>query len=258
MSSVWSAAAITAFLSIIAAAACAVLFAFGGAAVVTLGAGVALERTGDELAARWRLEGVLIGATILAAITALPQISTGLRAVRLGRVGLASLRGNELREARRSLAVIFQSANLVRRRSALANVASGALGRHHDLLTALGRLPRHELLEAGTLLDRVGLLHLAHSRADTLSGGEAQRVAIARALAQRPRVLLADEPVASLDPEAAEEILLLLSRLATDDGWLCFAYCINPTLPSGMHSASLVCARVRSYSTPARSKWGRR
>jgi phosphonate transport system ATP-binding protein len=129
-----------------------------------------------------------------------------------------SLRGNELREARRSVAMIFQSANLVRRRSALANVASGSIGRHHNLLTALGRLPRAELLAAGALLDRVGLLHLAHRRADTLSGGEAQRVAVARALAQQPRVLLADEPVASLDPEAAEDVLLLLSRLATDDG----------------------------------------
>jgi cation:H+ antiporter len=67
----------------------AVLLAFASAAVVTLGAGVALERTGNELADRWGLNGVLFGATILAAVTALPEISTGLRAVRLGRVGLA-------------------------------------------------------------------------------------------------------------------------------------------------------------------------
>jgi len=66
-------------------------------------------------------------------------------------------------------------------------------------------------------LAEVGLVELAHRRADTLSGGQAQRVAIARALAQRPRVLLADEPVASLDPEAAEDILRLLQRLAGEE-----------------------------------------
>ena len=155
-------------------------------------------------------------STLLRCIVRLTEPTAGTIRV-LGR-NFGSLRGKELREARRSVAMIFQSAHLVRRRSALANVASGALGRHHDLLTALGRLPRQELLNAGTLLDRVGLLHLAHRRADTLSGGEAQRVAVARALAQQPRVLLADEPVASLDPEAAQEVLQLLSRLATADG----------------------------------------
>jgi phosphonate transport system ATP-binding protein len=138
-------------------------------------------------------------------------------AVRVAGQDLASLNGQQLRDARRSVAMIFQTANLVRRRSALANVATGSLGRHHDFRTALGWLPREELLFAGTLLERLGLLHLAHTRADTLSGGEAQRVAIARGLAQRPRVLLADEPVASLDPEAAEDVLVLLRKLATQD-----------------------------------------
>jgi phosphonate transport system ATP-binding protein len=138
-------------------------------------------------------------------------------AVRVAGQDLARLSGPKLREARRSVAMIFQTANLVRRRSALANVATGSLGRHHELATAFGWLPREELLFAGTLLERLGLLHLAHKRADTLSGGEAQRIAIARGLAQRPRVLLADEPVASLDPEAAEDVLVLLRKLATDD-----------------------------------------
>lgn len=137
--------------------------------------------------------------------------------VRVAGHDLARLNGAALREARRSVGMIFQHGNLVRRRSALANVASGSLGRHRGLATALGGLPREELLNAAVLLERLGLLHLANKRADTLSGGEAQRVAIGRALAQRPRVLLADEPVASLDPEAAEDVMLLLRSLATDE-----------------------------------------
>jgi phosphonate transport system ATP-binding protein len=154
-------------------------------------------------------------STLLRCIVRLIEPSTG--SVRVLGQDLAPLRAADLRAARRAVAMIFQTANLVRRRSALANVATGTLGRHHDLATALGWLPRAELLYAGTLLQRVGLLHLAHQRADTLSGGEAQRVAIARGLAQQPRVLLADEPVASLDPEAAEGVLQLLRELAARD-----------------------------------------
>src|SRR5579859_6878517 len=138
-------------------------------------------------------------------------------AVRVAGRDLARLRGRQLREARLAVAMVFQTANLVKRRTALQNVATGSLGRHHDLTTAIGLLPRQELLFAGTLLERVGLLHLAHKRADTLSGGESQRVAIARGLAQQPRVLLADEPVASLDPEAAEGVLQLLRELAASE-----------------------------------------
>lgn len=130
---------------------------------------------------------------------------------------LAELSGERLRQARLSLAMIWQQANLIRRRSVLANVASGALGRHSGWWTALGGLPAVELRAAYDHLDEVGLVALARQRASTLSGGQAQRVAIARALAQRPRVLLADEPVASLDPEAADEIMRLLRRLAAEE-----------------------------------------
>lgn len=126
---------------------------------------------------------------------------------------LAHLSGKALRDARRRVAMIFQQANLVRRRTAVANVATGSLGRHHSLAVALGRLPPAELQFAAQLLERVGLAAIARQRADTLSGGQAQRVAIARALCQRPAALLADEPVASLDPEATEEIMLLLRDL---------------------------------------------
>src|SRR5580692_373330 len=135
----------------------------------------------------------------------------------LGDTDLCALEGEKLRRARLELAIVWQHASLVRRRSVLANVASGALGRHYSLRTVCGGLPAAELQAAHGHLAEVGLADLAEQRAGTLSGGQAQRVAIARALAQRPRVLLADEPIASLDPEAAHEIMRLLRRLAGEE-----------------------------------------
>ena len=129
---------------------------------------------------------------------------------------LTRLEGEKLRRARLELAMISQHAALVKRRSVLANVATGSLGRHESWRTNLGGFPEHELQAAQRHLGEVGLAELAGQRAGTLSGGQAQRVSIARALAQRPRVVLADEPVASLDPEAAEEIMRLLRRLAVE------------------------------------------
>ena len=153
--------------------------------------------------------------TLLRCIARLLDPSSG--EIRVNGTDLGRLSGKELRRARLQLAVISQHAALVRRRTVLANVATGALGRCHDLWTALGGLPASELAAAEGYLAEVGLPELAPQRAGTLSGGQAQRVAIARALAQQPRVLLADEPVASLDPEAAEEIMRLLRRLAAEE-----------------------------------------
>jgi phosphonate transport system ATP-binding protein len=112
---------------------------------------------------------------------------------------------------------------LVGRRNVLANVATGALGRHRTFATAMGLLPRSELQAAEGFLREVGLVDFARQRAGTLSGGQQQRVAIARALAQRPRVLLADEPVASLDPESAREIMAVLTVLHQPDLALAYA-----------------------------------
>lgn len=150
--------------------------------------------------------------TLLRCVTRTLQPSGG--EIWLGEVNLAELSGDKLRRARMKLALISQHASLVRRSSVLTNVATGSLGRHFNLWTALGGVPTAELQAAEGYLGEVGLGQLAGQRAGTLSGGQAQRVAIARALAQKPDVLLADEPVASLDPEAAQEIMRLLQRLA--------------------------------------------
>ncbi len=153
--------------------------------------------------------------TLLRCITRMLRPTAG--QVWLDGVDLANLTGERLRCARLTLAMVWQHASLVRRRSVLANVVTGALGRYGGLWTALGGLPAAERRAAYAYLDEVGLTALAEQRAGTLSGGQAQRVAIARALAQRPQVLLADEPVASLDPEAADDIMRLLRRLAKDE-----------------------------------------
>ena len=155
-------------------------------------------------------------STMLKCVVGLNRPTGG--AVRVAGRDLARLSGEELRRARLPLALISQHANLVRRRSVLANVCCGALGRRRRLATALGFLPHEEIDTAFACLDEVGLPQLAQQRAGTLSGGQAQRVAVARALAQRPQVLLADEPIASLDPEAADDVMRLLRRLASDDG----------------------------------------
>jgi phosphonate transport system ATP-binding protein len=131
---------------------------------------------------------------------------------------ITDLSGRALAEARMALGMVFQQPHLVRRRSVLANVLAGTLGRHRGLLASLGRLPRCEVPLALDCLDEVGLRAFASQRAGTLSGGQAQRASIARALSQQPKALLADEPVASLDPEAAEEVMRLLRRLSEMSG----------------------------------------
>lgn len=126
------------------------------------------------------------------------------------------LRGRALAAARRDVGVVFQQFNLVRRRSALENAMSGHLASIPLWRVLLDRYTAADRAAALAALDRVGLSDQAAQRADSLSGGQQQRVAIARALVQNGRVLLADEPVASLDPDNAAAVMALMRDVARE------------------------------------------
>jgi len=122
-----------------------------------------------------------------------------------------------LRAHCRRTGMVFQHHHLIGRMTALQNVLMGRLSRYHTLRT-LAPLPAADRRIALGALERVGLLDRALERADRLSGGQQQRVGIARALAQEPRLILADEPVASLDPATSERVLSDLKRICAEDG----------------------------------------
>ena len=126
--------------------------------------------------------------------------------------------GASLRQARRKVAMIFQHYNVVPRLSVRKNVLSGRLGTMPALLSWLQIFPRRDLDIAMECLRRVELAGKADLRTDTLSGGQKQRVGIARALAQQPLVILADEPVASLDPKTSRTVLTYLKQASRELG----------------------------------------
>jgi phosphonate transport system ATP-binding protein len=124
----------------------------------------------------------------------------------------------DLRAIRRQFGMVFQQFNLVKRLSVLVNVLAGRLGYRSVLRSLFYSFPEADKRIAIECLARVNMEHKAFQRADTLSGGEQQRVAIARALAQQPTVILADEPVASLDPKIARQVLGYLRQVAQELG----------------------------------------
>jgi phosphonate transport system ATP-binding protein len=166
---------------------------------------------------------VLIGpsgagkSTLLRCLNMLIRPTRGMVAVD----GLSEVtRHRRIRDHRRSAGMIFQQHHLIGRYTALQNVLTGRLG-YHPWWRTVWPLSRAEQRLALECLERVGLLGRALDRAENLSGGEQQRVGIARALAQQPRLLLADEPVASLDPATAGRVLGLMHTICREDDLTC-------------------------------------
>ncbi|MBS1895970.1 MAG: phosphonate ABC transporter ATP-binding protein [Actinobacteria bacterium] len=129
-----------------------------------------------------------------------------------------TLKGKALRGLRSRVGFIFQQFELVPSLTVLENVLTGSLSSVRGPRLGLWGYSRDAKLRALGHLERVGLLERAYQRSDTLSGGQQQRVAIARALMQRPEILLADEPVASLDPESSDQVMALIREIAADQG----------------------------------------
>ncbi|MGG3308170.1 phosphonate ABC transporter ATP-binding protein [Paenibacillus lautus] len=153
-------------------------------------------------------------STLLRSMNRLHDITEG--EIVIDGKSITAAKGKELRRIRRDIGMIFQSFNLVKRSSVLRNVLAGRVGYHSTLLTLLGRFPKADVDLAFQALDRVGIVQKAYARADELSGGQQQRVAIARVLAQEAKIILADEPVASLDPLTTKQVMDDLKRINTE------------------------------------------
>ncbi|EDZ54918.1 phosphonate ABC transporter ATP-binding protein [Bacillus cereus group sp. MYBK77-1] len=155
-------------------------------------------------------------STLLRSINRLHEITEG--EIMIEGESITAAKGKGLRRMRRDIGMIFQSFNLVKRSTVLKNVLAGRVGYHSTLRTTLGLFPKEDLELAFQSLKRVNILEKAYERADELSGGQQQRVSIARALAQEAKIILADEPVASLDPLTTKQVLDDLKKINEDFG----------------------------------------
>jgi phosphonate transport system ATP-binding protein len=153
-------------------------------------------------------------STLLRHIDGLQQATSG--TVRVLGTDISTASGKQLRGLRQRIGFVFQQFHLVRSLTVLENVCTGALGTLRGPRLGLPTYPKKVRYQALDHLERVGLLDQALQRADTLSGGQQQRVAVARALMQRPEILLADEPVASLDPESSAQVMQLIRDISEE------------------------------------------
>ena len=208
----------------------------------------ALDEVSLEVAAGEVL--VLLGlsgsgkSTLLRHVDGLQRATSGTVTVLGKEVG--RLRGADLRSLRRRVGFVFQQFHLVGSLTVLENVCTGALGTLRGPRLGLFTYPKRIRYAAMERLERVGLAEQALQRADTLSGGQQQRVAVARALLQRPEILLADEPVASLDPDSAAQVMGLIAEIAREDGLtvVCSLHQVDLALGWGHRIVGLRSGRV--------------
>lgn len=173
-------------------------------------------------------------STFLRSINRLHDITQG--EIKVNGVSVTKAGKKQLRTIRRSIGMISQSFNLVKRSTVQKNVLSGRLGYYPTWKSILGIFSKEDYARTNEALESVGLLDKLHSRSDELSGGQQQRVSIARALVQQADIILADEPVASLDPVITEKILDDLQKINKT---------LNKTVIINIHSVEL----ARKYST---------
>ena len=160
-------------------------------------------------------------STFLRMVNRLTDASAG--AIRFEGRNILELQGRDKRAWQSDCAMIFQQFNLVPRMDVVSNVLHGTLNRRSALSTFFNLFPKADIHRAIDILDRLGIAEQAAKRAEALSGGQQQRVAIARALMQDPRIILADEPIASLDPMNAQVVMDALHRINREDGRMVIA-----------------------------------
>lgn len=172
-------------------------------------------------------------STLIRCINRMHDISGG--EILIDGMDISSLKGKKLRSARKDIGMIFQSFNLVKRSTVFKNVLAGRVGYHNTFETLFNIYSKDEKMLALRSLDKLGILDKAYVRADQLSGGQQQRVALARALTQDPKLILADEPVASLDPVTTISVMDDFTRINK----------LGITIIANMHHVDL----AKRYST---------